>query len=89
MLFFTKHNPGKNPMREWFESLIRDKKKILGEDIKTGQFDWPLDATYSQIRARSKGNQAPFRKYKCPILQIKHDCTSKATSLKIRKIASE
>lgn len=29
-------------MREWLKSLSRDDKKILGEDIKTAQFGWPL-----------------------------------------------
>ncbi|MBV6452610.1 MAG: hypothetical protein MHPDNHAH_03368 [Anaerolineales bacterium] len=29
-------------MREWLKSLSRDDKRIIGEDIKTAQFGWPL-----------------------------------------------
>lgn len=33
---------GNEPVREWLQSLIREEKKIIGEDIKTVQFGWPL-----------------------------------------------
>lgn len=33
---------GTEPVREWLKSLEREDKKILGEDIKTVQFGWPL-----------------------------------------------
>ena len=29
-------------MREWLRALSREEKKIIGEDIKTVQFGWPL-----------------------------------------------
>ena len=29
-------------MREWLKSLTRENRKIIGEDIKTVQFGWPL-----------------------------------------------
>ena len=33
---------GNEPVREWLKSLDKLDKKILGEDIKTVQFGWPL-----------------------------------------------
>jgi phage-related protein len=33
---------GSEPVREWLRGLDRTSKKILGEDIKTVQFGWPL-----------------------------------------------
>ena len=29
-------------MREWLRSLSAAERKIIGEDIKTAQFGWPL-----------------------------------------------
>lgn len=33
---------GSEPVREWLRGLDRTSKKILGEDMKTVQFGWPL-----------------------------------------------
>jgi phage-related protein len=30
------------PVREWLKSLPREERRIIGEDIKTVQFGWPL-----------------------------------------------
>jgi phage-related protein len=30
------------PVREWLKSLPLNEKRIIGEDIKTVQFGWPL-----------------------------------------------
>ena len=30
------------PVREWLKSLPRVERRIIGEDIKTVQFGWPL-----------------------------------------------
>ena len=39
---FYKTGTGKEPVREWLKSLRRNDRKIIGEDIKTVQFGWPL-----------------------------------------------
>lgn len=39
---FYKSESGNEPVREWLRSLSRAEKKIIGEDIKTIQFGWPL-----------------------------------------------
>jgi len=33
---------GREPAREWLRSLDRESKKIIGDDIKTVQYGWPL-----------------------------------------------
>lgn len=33
---------GTEPVREWLSGLNREDKRIIGEDIKTVQFGWPL-----------------------------------------------
>jgi len=33
---------GNEPVREWLKSLSREDQRIIGEDIKTVQFGWPL-----------------------------------------------
>jgi len=30
------------PVRDWLKSLPREERRIIGEDIKTVQFGWPL-----------------------------------------------
>ena len=39
---FFKTQRGNEPVREWLKSLQTDEKRVLGEDIKTAQFGWPL-----------------------------------------------
>ena len=39
---FYKTDPGKEPVREWLKELDKEDRKIIGEDIKTVQFGWPL-----------------------------------------------
>lgn len=39
---FYRTATGKEPVREWLRSLEREARKVIGEDIKTVQFGWPL-----------------------------------------------
>ncbi|MBI5383114.1 MAG: type II toxin-antitoxin system RelE/ParE family toxin [Verrucomicrobia bacterium] len=39
---FFRTETGHEPVREWLKSLPREQRKIIGEDIKTVQFGWPL-----------------------------------------------
>ncbi len=39
---FFKTEAGHEPVREWLKSLPQEEKKIIGQDIKTVQFGWPL-----------------------------------------------
>lgn len=33
---------GREPVREWIRSLPRLERKVIGDDIKTAQYGWPL-----------------------------------------------
>ncbi len=33
---------GTEPVRKWLQSLSSEHKKVIGKDIKTVQFGWPL-----------------------------------------------
>ena len=39
---FFRTASGNEPVREWLKSLPREERRIVGEDIKTVQFGWPL-----------------------------------------------
>jgi phage-related protein len=39
---FFKTESGREPVREWLKSFPREQRRIIGEDIKTVQFGWPL-----------------------------------------------
>jgi len=41
-VIFYKSASGTEPVRKWLKSLQTSDKKIIGEDIKTVQFGWPL-----------------------------------------------
>ena len=41
-VFFYKAEYGSEPVREWLKSLPQEDRKMIGEDIKTVQFGWPL-----------------------------------------------
>ena len=44
---------GNEPVRVWLKSLSREERRIIGEDIKTVQFGWPLGMPL--IRKLDKG----------------------------------
>ncbi len=39
---FYKSASGKEPVRDWLKKLDKEDRKVIGEDIKTVQFGWPL-----------------------------------------------
>ena len=41
-VYFFKPETGREPVREWLKSLPREQRRLIGEDIKTVQFGWPL-----------------------------------------------
>ena len=41
-VYFYKTSLGAEPVKKWLRSLPSTHKKIIGEDIKTVQFGWPL-----------------------------------------------
>jgi len=39
---FYRTASGNEPVRDWLLELSREERKVLGEDLKTVQFGWPL-----------------------------------------------
>ena len=39
---FFQTETGRDPVREWLKDLPKDERRIIGEDIMTVQFRWPL-----------------------------------------------
>lgn len=39
---FYKQENGREPVREWLQSLIKGERRVIGEDIKMIQEGWPL-----------------------------------------------
>ena len=39
---FFRNESGKEPVREWLLELSKEDKKIIGADIKTVEFGWPI-----------------------------------------------
>ena len=39
---FYKSLSGKEPVREWLKDLVSSDRKIVGVDIKTVEFGWPI-----------------------------------------------
>jgi phage-related protein len=39
---FYRTEAGNEPVRQWLKGLERVDRKILGEDVKTAQYGWPL-----------------------------------------------
>lgn len=50
-LFYENPN-GKKPVRDWLYSLSDEDRKIIGQDIKTVEYGWPIGMPVS----RSLGN---------------------------------
>ena len=47
---------GNEPVREWLKALTKTDKKMIGEDIKTVQFGWPLGMPLGMPLVRSLGD---------------------------------
>jgi len=41
-VFFYRTSSGAEPVREWLKALPAEERKIIGNDLKTAQFGWPL-----------------------------------------------
>lgn len=41
-VIFFKTSSGHEPVREWLKALPIDERKIVGHDLKTAQYGWPL-----------------------------------------------
>lgn len=59
-VYFFKTANNKQPVRDWLKELPVEDRKIIGNDLKTAQFGWPigmplirkLDADLWEVRSR-------------------------------------
>lgn len=42
LVVFYRTTAGREPVREWLRGLDRDARRVIGEDVKTVQYGWPL-----------------------------------------------
>ena len=40
--FFFKNSSGREPVRDWLKSLTKEERKLIGDDIKTVEYGWPI-----------------------------------------------
>ncbi len=45
---FFKLDAGREPVRDWLKELDANSRKVIGEDIKTLQFGWPVGMPLSK-----------------------------------------
>ena len=65
-VLFFRTAAGAEPVREWLKALAREDRKVIGEDVKTVQFGWPLgmplirklDPELWEVRSHLKGRIA-------------------------------
>ena len=65
-VYFFETDTRNEPVREWLQLLTPRDKKLIGEDIKTVQFGWPLgmplvryiDSDIWEVRSKLSGNIA-------------------------------
>lgn len=41
-MFFKQPETGNEPVRDWLKSLSSDYRKLIGKDIKTCEYGWPI-----------------------------------------------
>jgi len=60
IVVFYKTASGKEPVRDWLKALSDQDRKIIGDDLKTAQYGWPLgmplirklDSNLWEVRSR-------------------------------------
>ena len=41
-VYFYRSDSGTEPVRDWLRTLTSNERKIIGQDLKTVQYGWPL-----------------------------------------------
>jgi phage-related protein len=52
---FYRTAAGSEPVRDWLKSLSRDDKRIVGQDIATVEFGWPVGMPHCRSLAPRRG----------------------------------
>lgn len=54
-VYFYATASGNEPVREWLKALSKADKKIIGEDIKTVQFGYPIGMPLTRLLKGTEG----------------------------------
>jgi len=49
-VYFFETDTSNEPVREWLRKLKATDKKVIGEDLKTIQFSWPLGMQLARLK---------------------------------------
>ncbi|MBB4212438.1 phage-related protein [Rhodothalassium salexigens DSM 2132] len=52
---FYRTGKGSEPVREWLKGLDREDRRVIGEDIKTVEFGWPVGMPVCRPISSHKG----------------------------------
>lgn len=52
---FFESNRGRVPVREWLLSLSSEDRKVIGDDIRTAEFGWPIGMPLCRSVKNRKG----------------------------------
>lgn len=52
-IVFFRLDSGREPVRDWLKGLNSESRKVLGEDIKTLQFGWPVGMPFARKMANN------------------------------------
>ena len=52
---FYRTTAGSEPVRDWLKGLSRDDKRIVGQDIATVEFGWPVGMPHCRSLAPRRG----------------------------------
>lgn len=52
---FYQSSSGKEPVREWLKKLDKEDRAVIGEDIKTVEFGWPVGMPVCRPMTGRKG----------------------------------
>lgn len=54
-VYFYATDSGNEPVREWLKELSKEDKRIIGQDIKTVQFGYPIGMPLTRILHGTEG----------------------------------
>lgn len=52
---FYQASLGREPVREWLKDLSKDDKRVIGQDIKTVQFGYPIGMPLTRLLVGTEG----------------------------------
>ena len=60
---FYRTESGNEPVREWLLALSDKDRKIIGDDLQTLEFGWPIGVPCHHIEKRVMGSTKPVNRW--------------------------